>query len=127
MTALIIAIPGVPPSVNRAYRNTAGGGKRRTTEVVAWQTKVGQVVSNAAIWAEWHLPEHTPFTVAVALTAPRPYAFDADNCLKLCLDAVVLALDLDDRYIVALTVTKARAPEAATRVTVAAVAAVAER
>src|SRR5690349_21674486 len=70
MTALTFSVPGLPPSVNSAYQHTAGGGKRRKADVIAWQTRVGQVVSNAAIWAEWALPPQTPFTLTVQLTAP---------------------------------------------------------
>jgi Holliday junction resolvase RusA-like endonuclease len=120
MTSLTFSVPGLPPSSNHAYQHTAGGGKRRTAEVIAWQTSVGQVVSNAALWGGWCLAPKQPFTLTVALHAPRLYGFDCDNCLKITQDAIVQALGLDDRYIVALTVTKARAAAPATVVTVTA-------
>ena len=76
--------------------------------------------SNALAWADWRPAPKAPLAVTVHLTAPNCYAWDCDGRLKLLLDVLMPALGTDDRYIVALTVTKARAAAPATVVTVAA-------
>lgn len=116
---ITVTLPGLPPALNHAYQHTAGGGKRRSRASVEWQDSTRLLIRNALAWAEWRPAPKSPLAVTVHLTAPNCYAWDCDGRLKLLLDVLMPALGTDDRYIVALTVTKARAAAPATVVTVA--------
>jgi Holliday junction resolvase RusA-like endonuclease len=118
MSDLTVTLPGLPPSSNHAYQHTAGGGKRRRPDVQAWEADMSLMIRNAATLAGWTWPARTPFALRIEFHAARLYGFDLDNCLKILQDTLVRTLNLDDRYITALQVTKARGPVTQTTIRV---------
>ena len=117
--ALVVTLPGIPPSVNARYRHGRFPAPHLTAETRAWQDGAALALRCAA--AGVVLAPRTPLAVTVALAAPHLYRFDLDNTLKAIGDAVALALGIDDRYIVAWHVSKTRGRVAQTHVTVQAV------
>lgn len=116
MPELVITLPGLPPTVNHAYRHVAGGGKQRTAAAVAWQAGAILAIRAAAPGAGLQKP--TPWGAAIHLVAADVYRWDLDNRVKVLLDALAAGLGLDDRYCTALQVTKARGALAQTTIRV---------
>jgi Holliday junction resolvase RusA-like endonuclease len=115
MILLDTVLPGLPPPLNHAYTHTARGGKRMTAEAAAWQAGAALALRVALVSRP---APRTPLRVAITFTAPDILRWDLDGRLKQLGDALATALGVDDRYVLALTVSKARGPIASTRVQV---------
>lgn len=118
MSSLTIIIPGLPPPLNHAYSHTAGGGKRRNEDVIAWQDAATLVVRNTAQVQGWRVPPKTLLAIEIRFTAPDILRWDLDGRLKMLLDAIAVGIGVDDAYFTALYVRKERGPVAETQVLV---------
>lgn len=115
--ALSVTLPGLPPTVNHQYAGRWQGGRRLTPEAAAWRDGATLAI-RASMAPAGRLLRTTPWAVALHLEAPDCYRWDLDNRCKSALDALAAALGLDDRYITALHVTKARGPVGQTTIRV---------
>ncbi len=109
MTTLRLTLP-LPPSVNNQYVTV---GKRRVLSgpAKAFRRSVAAVLrqarTNGKIDETWlgNL-QRQPLACDLVYYFETPYRRDLDGGLKITLDAVCDALDLDDRYIVSITLFK---------------------
>ena len=107
---LTVELPGLPLSVNKAYR----GRRFKTKELTQYKAFVGSYVDciNSPVGK---------LSVEVDLIADdwmckngNVKKRDIDNCLKTLLDSIFSCLDTDDSYIWDLKVRKIDGPEAKT-------------
>jgi crossover junction endodeoxyribonuclease RusA len=109
MKTLRLTLP-LPPGVNNQYVTV---GKRRvlSKQAKAVHRDAGAVIqekrSQGSIDESWlaSLAEQ-PLACDLVYYFETPYKRDLDGGLKITLDAVCTLLDLDDRYIVSLTLEK---------------------
>jgi crossover junction endodeoxyribonuclease RusA len=109
MKTLRLRLP-LPPGVNNQY---VTAGKRRVLSKAArtFHRETGVVIqerrSQGAIDDDWLASLHDqPLACDLVFYFETPYKRDLDGGLKITLDAVCTLLDLDDRYIVSLTLEK---------------------
>lgn len=92
ITGMSVWVEGKPVSVNSAYGARARGGRYLKPEARAWRDLV---------WIAFRMQPHTfdadqlPLAVHCTFYGVRG---DADNYLKLTLDGLKVAINLDDRY-----------------------------
>jgi crossover junction endodeoxyribonuclease RusA len=109
MTILRLTLP-LPPSVNNQYV-TVGRRRVLSKDAKAFRRSVAGIVrdrlTTGAISERW-LDElrGNPFACDLIFYFETPYKRDLDGGLKIALDAVCDALQLDDRHIVSITLTK---------------------
>lgn len=115
---LSVTLPGLPPTVNHQYGMRWQGGRRLTPAAAAWRTGATLAIRASMAPACSFRCCPTPWAVTLHLEAPDIYRWDVDNRCKSALDAVAGALGLDDRYVTALHVTKARGRVAQTTIRV---------
>ena len=98
MKPLFIRIEGRPPSWNSAYRS-AGKIIYMTRPAKAWKQYVEEVLSKQIESEKWSLSgDETQIVVNINTFLNRP--MDADNVLKLTLDACAKAMNINDvRYL----------------------------
>ena len=106
MMEFTVEVPGLPLSVNKAYR----GRRFKTKELTSYKAFVGSHMGNM----------HTPvgkLSVEVDLISDdwmckngNVKKRDIDNCLKTLLDSIFSCLDTDDSYIWDLKVRKVDGP-----------------
>lgn len=109
MTTLRLTLP-LPPSVNQQYATVNG---RRVLSATArrFRRDVAALMRTQASSPRWPtrwlatLPNQ-PLACDLVFYFTTPFQRDLDGGLKIALDAVLEALDLDDRYVVALTLEK---------------------
>ena len=92
---LDITIPGRPPSWNRAYRARGGGIIYMTRDAKAWKEHVEAHVSWVAKAARWKAVDKKRTVIDIWAQLKRP--MDADNMLKLTIDSVATAIQVNDR------------------------------
>lgn len=94
MKPLMIKLEGRPPSWNSAYRS-AGKIIYMTRPARAWKQYVEEVASKEIASNKWSLSgDETQIAVNINTFLNRP--MDADNILKLTLDACAKAMDIND-------------------------------
>lgn len=74
-----------PPTVNHAWRPTAGGGKILSAEYKAFKKAVGDAVLEHRVK---RFALKNALAVAMELRPPSTREFDIDNRVKCCLDAL---------------------------------------
>ena len=80
-----------PPSLNNAYANAPGKGRRSTKSTTAWKRSTAWLIRSRIPASQTILgPIH------VRLELPRKLRGDADNRIKLALDALVMSGRIDD-------------------------------
>ncbi|MEZ4522501.1 MAG: RusA family crossover junction endodeoxyribonuclease [Thermomicrobiales bacterium] len=106
---LRITLP-LPPSVNNQYVTV---GKRRvlSREARRFRRSVANLVrdgfTNGLVNQPWiESARGEPLACDLTFFFTTPYRRDLDGGLKIALDALFDALDLDDRYVVSITLTK---------------------
>lgn len=124
MNSIVLFHKGLPPSSNQIYYNRSGGGRGLSAE--------GQTFKNHFVpWLASHLitrkqltfDRETPYAIelvflmydAINGTWPRRAKnkfkkIDLDNQLKLVMDAISTAIDVDDSAFFSLTVAKCVPP-----------------
>ncbi len=104
--------PGTPPSSNNAYFNVAGQGRVLTERARAWQKEIHTHVKNMINRAELDFQEHVdhPLGIEFVFAVKKLYKQDWDGLVKICQDATMMAMELDDKYIVDAHVTKREDP-----------------
>lgn len=124
---LNVAIEGIPPTNNHAYKHITlrakGSGqpytaRRLTDEAQGWRDAATLAVKLAKGRAGFDVTKRQPLAVEITYGVPALYLQDLDNLLKLAVDALALGLAWDDRYLTDLTVRKRRADTAETLITV---------
>ena len=104
--ALVAFVLPLPPATNNLYTNGRGHGKRvLTTEARLWKQHAGLAACAAACEQGWSI---TTGPVEVGVHLVLKHDRDVDN-LKALLDALSGVLYRDDRQIVRLVATKAKA------------------
>lgn len=95
----------LPPSVNRTYRTTKGGGFYRSAEATAWLERAVWIIQAAA-------PRHLypDALLAIEVTVHSQARRDIDAGIKILLDGVAAAVGIDDSRVMELRVTKHVAP-----------------
>lgn len=98
IAGLSVWVEGRPISVNAMYGKRKGGGRYLTPEARAWRDLV---------WLAFRMQGSNPFT-ADQLPLQLHCTFygvraDADNLLKLTVDGIKAALDIDDRHFTPIT------------------------
>lgn len=85
-----VEIP-VPPSLNHAYANAPGKGRVKTKSTTAWKRTTAWLIRS-------RIPASRTISGAihVRLELPRKMRGDADNRIKLALDALVMSGRIDD-------------------------------
>lgn len=101
MSTLTVTLPGLPPSTNKLYTRTRGGGQRLSDAATAWKETVWFAVIQEAARVGFALPPKTPWVLTVTAYVPR-WNRDLDNLLKLTIDGICVGLDCDDRYLACL-------------------------
>lgn len=117
--ALEIVLDELPPSLNNLYATIEVQGRSRrvlTSAATSWKARAALVMRNAAQHQRWTIARKTPFHVEVRYAAPNVLQWDLDGKPKLLLDALCDAFGIDDRYVMALYQTKARAAQPEVRV-----------
>ncbi|CAN5648223.1 hypothetical protein BH23CHL2_BH23CHL2_23250 [soil metagenome] len=109
MKTVRLTLP-LPPSVNNQYATV---GKRRvlSREARRFRRSVAAIVrdgfSAGRIHQGWiDTARGEPLACDITFYFTTPYRRDLDGGLKIALDALLDALDLDDRYVVSITLTK---------------------
>ena len=109
MKTLRLTLP-LPPGVNNQYVTV---GKRRvlSKQARAFHRETGVVIgdkrSHGGVDDAWLQSLHEqPLACDLVFYFETPFRRDLDGGLKITLDAVCTLLDLDDRYIVSLTLEK---------------------
>jgi crossover junction endodeoxyribonuclease RusA len=109
MPTLRLSLP-LPPSVNQQYA-TVNGRRVLSAPSRRFRRDVSAYMRTQAAGPRWPgrwlstLPGQ-PLVCDLAFYFTTPFQRDLDGGLKIALDAVLEALELDDRYIVALTLEK---------------------
>ena len=80
-----------PPSVNHAYYNVPGKGRRLTTEAKAFKDEVTVLAKNAIALADWEPDPKSIYGLIIILRTSRTNR-DVSNVIKLTEDAVFDAL-----------------------------------
>lgn len=103
---------GTPPTSNNAYFNRSEGGRALTDKARAWQNEIYTNVKNMINVAGADFREHAgqPLGIEIRFHVKNPYKQDWDGLVKLCQDATMMAMDLDDKYIVDAHVVKRQDP-----------------
>ncbi|MFW6074130.1 MAG: RusA family crossover junction endodeoxyribonuclease [Chloroflexota bacterium] len=109
MKTLKVILP-LPPSVNNQYV-TAGRRRVLSKEAKAFKRSVAAIVRDRRMKSPQEEPlieslKGEPFACDLTFYFETPYKRDLDGGLKIALDAVCEALELDDRRVVSLTLTK---------------------
>ena len=91
---LRIRLLGRPPSWNAAYR-AHGSIVYKTRIAKEWKTLIESLVRARALETDWSAKEERTI-VDISISLKRP--MDADNILKLTLDAVASGLGINDRW-----------------------------
>jgi crossover junction endodeoxyribonuclease RusA len=109
VTTLRVTLP-LPPGVNNQYV-TVGRRRVLSKEARAFQRAASALVRDALIrWEQsdaWLASlREQPCACDLTLYFETPFKRDLDGGLKIALDVLCTTLGLDDRYIVALTLTK---------------------
>ncbi len=109
MKTLRLTLP-LPPGVNNQYVTV---GKRRvlSKQARAFHRETGVVIGDKRSYGgvddAWLQSLHEqPLACDLVFYFETPFRRDLDGGLKITLDAVCTLLDLDDRYIVSLTLEK---------------------
>ncbi len=109
MTTIRLSLP-LPPSVNNQYVTV---GRRRVLSKSArgFRRSVAAIVrdgfSTGRINQPWiDAARGQPLACDLIFYFTTPYRRDLDGGVKIALDALFDALDLDDRYVVSITLTK---------------------
>jgi Holliday junction resolvase RusA-like endonuclease len=113
---LTVILPGLPPTLNHRTQPNGRGGRYVTPDAAAWHAGAALAIRTAGAGITW--PPRTPLAVFVRLAAPDMLRWDTDNRVKALLDALAAGLNLDDRYVCELHVTKRRGPVAETTIRV---------
>ena len=109
MHTLRLELP-LPPSVNNQYA-TVGRRRVLSREARRFRRSVTNIVrdgfSQGRVNQGWiEAARGQPLACDIIFYFTTPYRRDLDGGLKIALDALLDALDLDDRYIVSITLTK---------------------
>ena len=104
--ALTVEMPLLPPSVNAQYQRGDDGGVYLTPAARRWKRQMLMVVRAAVNAQDWSAAATTPLAIHVALTHPAIDRWDLDNRAKLLLDVIKGAVDIDDRYVRDLRLSK---------------------
>lgn len=109
MTSLRLTLP-LPPSVNNQYV-TVGRRRVLSREAKRFRRSVESIVrdgfSTGRIRQDWvDSARGEPMACDITFYFTTPYRRDLDGGLKIALDALLDALQLDDRYVVSITLTK---------------------
>ena len=92
LTGMSVWVEGKPISVNSAYGARTRGGRYLKSEARAWRDLVWIACK---MQPHGFTPEQLPLAVHCTFYGVRG---DADNYLKLTLDGLKVAINLDDRY-----------------------------
>jgi len=109
MNTLRLELP-LPPSVNNQYA-TVGNRRVLSREARGFRRSVASIVrdgfSQGRVSQGWiEAAKGRPLACDIIFFFTTPYRRDLDGGLKIALDALLEALDLDDRYVVSITLTK---------------------
>lgn len=109
MNSIRLDLP-LPPSVNNQYV-TVGRRRVLSKEARRFRRSVESIVrdgfTNGRVNQDWiKAARRQPLACDLIFYFTTPYRRDLDGGLKIALDALLDALDLDDRYIVSITLTK---------------------
>ena len=109
MNSLRLTLP-LPPSVNNQYV-TVGRRRVLSREAKRFRRSVEAIVrdgfTSGRIRQDWvDAARGQPMAGDITFYFTTPYRRDLDGGLKIALDALLDALQLDDRYIVSITLTK---------------------
>lgn len=96
--SLKLTLP-LPPSVNKIYFNTRGGGRRLTKSAENY-IRISRALMNLAIEEQrWSMPEaHTWLYLDMVFYFPDRRLRDSHNCLKILLDAMESIVFQNDMY-----------------------------
>lgn len=106
MCELSVFIPAIPPGVNHQYAHTRRG-HFLTAPARQWLELAGLMTRAAMVVQGWY--DHGgEFAVEIRHTARRQ---DVDGCVKIVLDGVTRALDVNDHRVRRLVVERGEGPD----------------
>lgn len=93
---LKLSLP-IPPSVNKMYYNTRGGGKRLTNKAERYVRDARALINEAIEEQKWVMPNKYVWLYAdMVFYFPDRRIRDSHNCLKLLLDTLQGKVFVDD-------------------------------
>lgn len=110
---LLRASLDLPPSINHLYENRKGGGKFLSKTACAWRDGAILILRSANTWKNHDAIAHARFSQS--MLAFRIQAFlppnkikrrDIDNLAKITQDTVTRVIEIDDRQIYDLHISK---------------------
>lgn len=120
MILLKYRYPGTPPSSNNAYFNKQSGGRALTERAKVWQQEIYTHVKNMINRDELDFREHAghPLGIEFIFSVKKLFKQDWDGLVKVCQDATMMAMELDDKYIIDAHVFKVESVQPSFSITV---------